>query len=157
VGSLVREIRAWLDALPAGAPPWEEALAIALRETAAQGGTIHLVDGAGRTLRLAAASAGIPAAVLDAVREIPVGRGMAGVAAERRAPVRTCDLQADDAGGAARPGAKATGLRGTICVPMIASDGRLAGTLGVGSVAEREFTPEEVAALLEAGRLLADR
>lgn len=139
-----------------GDAPLQEALDLVLREAGAQGGTIHVLDGDGDTLRLAAWSRGIPEPVLAAVREVPVGKGMAGAAAQRREPVSTCDLQSDNAGGVARPGAKATGLRGSICVPMLRSDGRLAGTLGVGSADSRVYTEQEVADLLAAGRAIAD-
>ncbi|HKE02369.1 MAG TPA: GAF domain-containing protein [Planctomycetota bacterium] len=135
---------------------FSRALDAVLRATRSEGGTIHVLQPDGKTLRLAASSAGMPEPLLAAIREIPIGRGMAGIAAERRAPVRSCDLQRDDADGSARPGARAAGLRGTICVPMIASDGRLAGTLGVGSREEREFSAEEVAGLADAARRIAD-
>jgi GAF domain-containing protein len=95
----------------------------------------------------------MPPPVLDVIRVIPVGKGMAGLAAERRAPVTACNLQTDTSGDV-RPGAKATGLEGAICVPIL--DGEAAiGALGVANRAEREFTPEEQALLLELGRAIA--
>lgn len=139
-----------------GALPLQAALDLVMRETRTHGGTIHVLDRDGVTLKLAAWSAGIPEPVLNAVRQVPVGKGMAGVAAQRRAPVSTCDLQSDNAGGTARPGAKATGLKGSICVPMVASDGRLAGTLGVGSTDERTYSDREIEDLIATARVLAD-
>lgn len=127
-----------------------------LRESGGHGGTIHRVDPADGLLKIAAWTANIPPPVLDAVRVVPVGKGMAGVAAERRAPVTTCDLQTDNAGGVARPGAKKTGFRGSICIPMVSSNGRLAGTLGVGCAETREFSEREVNALLATGTVIAD-
>ncbi|MBI3818767.1 MAG: GAF domain-containing protein [Planctomycetes bacterium] len=144
-----------LVAKNAGDFPMQSVLDLVLRAAGGQGGTIHVLDGLG-PLRIAAASANIPPQVLEAVREVPIGKGMAGVAAQRREPVTTCDLQLDNAGGVARPNAKKTGFRGSICVPMIATDGRLAGTLGIGCAESREFTEAEVGALLAAGKAVAD-
>ncbi len=154
--ALLPSLREILRRARGAAPPLRDVLALAIREAGAQGGTIHVLEADGATLRLAAWSDGIPQPVLDAVRTVPVGKGMAGVAAERRAPVFTCDLQTDNAGGVARPGAKATGLRGSVCVPMLASDGRLAGSFGIGAAEAREFSPAELETLLAAATLVAD-
>ena len=154
--TLPAQIERLLQGARDGDVPLQAALDLVLRETRTHGGTIHLLDGDGATLRLAAWSAGIPEPVLNAVRSVPIGKGMAGVAAQRLEPVSTCDLQADNAGGAARPGAKSTGLRGSICVPMMTRDRRLAGTLGVGSAESRTYSEREVDDLLSAGRAIAD-
>ena len=42
---------------------------------------------------------------------------MAGLAVQRKEPVSVCNLQTD-ASGAARPGAKATGMEGALVVPI---------------------------------------
>jgi len=119
---------------------------------AADSGTIHFL-GADGNLHLAAASAGIPDQVLALIREIPVGKGMAGLAVERRAPVDACNLQTDTSGDV-RPGARATGLAGSIVVPIF--DGEtVVGTLGVANRAERTFTAAEIATLTTEGRHLA--
>lgn len=116
-----------------------------LKEFQADSGTIHLLREDG-LLHLEAAI-GIPDAVLNLVRVVPVGKGMAGLAAERRQPVNICNIQTDQSGDV-RPGAKATGLQGSVAIPMIA-EGRVAGVLGVANHAERAFTEEEVQRLLE--------
>ena len=87
------------------------------------------------------------------IRVIPVGKGMAGLAVERRAPITACNIQTD-ASGDVRPGAKATGLEGAICVPVL-SGARAVGALGVANRAERTFTDDEQALLLDIGRELA--
>ena len=117
-------------------------------------GTIHLLGSDGM-LHLAASSGGLPEAVIDRVRVIPVGKGMAGLAVERRRPVDSCNIQSD-ASGDVRPGARLTGMQGAIAVPMFHED-QARGALGVASRAERTFTPEEIALLEEAGRRLAHR
>jgi len=134
-----------------GARRDEEALLLVLRHMRADSGTVHrLRDG---VLVLAAHSPGIPEVVLAAVRTVPIGKGMAGLAAERREPVTACNLQTDTSGDV-RPGARATGLRGSIVVPLLAGED-LRGTLGIGNRDEREFTAEERALLLAAGAVLA--
>src|SRR5690242_18400648 len=118
----------------------------------AESGTIHLLDGT--TLSLKAMHGNFPPPVMDAIRTIPIGKGMAGLAAQRREPVTACNLQTDTTGDV-RPGAKATGMEGAIVVPMVAKDGTLKGTLGIANRAARTWTKEESDALLECGRALA--
>ena len=133
---------------------WNRALARVLEHFGADSGTIHLLEADG-VLHLAAASAGIPPIVLDTVREVPVGKGMAGLAVERRQPVNACNIQTD-ASGDVRPGAKATGLQGSIVVPMLRGD-LAVGALGIANHHERDFTDAEAALLLEIGGMLAHR
>ena len=129
----------------------DEALRLVLRHFRADSGTLHrLREG---VLALSAHSPGIPEPVLAAVRSVPIGKGMAGLAAERREPVTACNLQTDTSGDV-RPGARATGLRGSIVVPLLAGD-EVRGTLGIGNRDEREFSTEERALLLAAGAVLA--
>lgn len=115
-------------------------------------GTIHTVDPATGLLRLRARR-GIPDSILDKVRTIPIGKGMAGIAAERMQPVQVCNLQTD-ASGVAKPGAKDTKMEGSISAPMIL-DGNLKGTVGVAKPVPYEFSDAESALLLEAGALIA--
>jgi L-methionine (R)-S-oxide reductase len=131
---------------------WTEALGRILQHFAAESGTIHALgeDGA---LHLTAASAGIPEFVLATVRIVPVGKGMAGLAVERRQPVTACNIQTDTTGDV-RPGALATGLQGSIVVPILSED-RAVGALGIANRQERTFTDDETALLLRIGRSLA--
>jgi GAF domain-containing protein len=108
--------------------------------------TIHRWDAASGVLRLAA-HRGLPEAMLPKVAAIPLGKGMAGLAAERRQAVQVCNLQTD-CSGAARPGAKATGARGSIAVPMLVG-GELRGVLGVAKAGEHDFDEKQIG-LLEA-------
>jgi GAF domain-containing protein len=136
----------------AGNQAWSEALARILQHFAAESGTIHALgdDGA---LHLTAASAGIPEFVLATVRTVPVGKGMAGLAVQRRQPVTACNIQTDTTGDV-RPGALATGLQGSIVVPIL-KEGRAIGALGIANRQERTFTEDETALLLRIGRSLA--
>ena len=132
---------------------WTAALARIVTVLSADSGTLHLIgpDGA---LHLAAASAGIPAVVLDAVRTVPVGKGMAGLAVLRRQPVNACNIQTDTSGDV-RPGARATGLQGSVVVPLLRDEAAV-GALGVATRSERTFTTGEEALLIRLGRILAD-
>lgn len=89
---------------------------------------------------------GLPPQVADIVAKVPIGKGMAGLAAERREPVQTCNLQQDKTGDI-RPGAKAVPVQASIAVPMLV-DGELRGVLGVAKGEEHQWTEEEIKALL---------
>jgi GAF domain-containing protein len=115
----------------------------------ADSGTLHLIGPDGH-LHLEAATAGIPEPVLDIVRVVPVGKGMAGLAVSRREPVTSCNIQTDTTGDV-RPGARATGLEGAIVVPVFRGE-TAAGALGIANRSPREFTREERDLLIEAGR-----
>ena len=122
-----------------------------VKRLGADSGTIHLLGDDG-VLHLRAATAGIPAAVLEIVRTVPVGKGMAGLAVERNQPVNACNIQTD-ASGDVRPGARATGLQGAIVVPIV-RNGKPAGALGIANRHERVFTDDDIAQLMEAGESL---
>jgi len=130
---------------------WDDSLSAILQHFAADSGTIHLLHADG-LLHLTAASRGIPQFVLDTVRTVPVGKGMAGLAVERNQPVGACNIQTDTSGDV-RPGARATGLQGSIVVPIV-RDGRPVGALGVANQRERTFTDEETSLLLRIGSTL---
>jgi len=130
----------------------DEALAQTLKHFAAESGTVHFLEADG-VLHLKAASAGIPEFVLQTVRTVPVGKGMAGLAVERAQPVTACNIQTDTSGDV-RPGAKLTGLEGAIVVPMM-RDGVAAGALGIANRAERTFSDDEQQLLLAIGAYLA--
>jgi L-methionine (R)-S-oxide reductase len=117
-------------------------------------GTLHRLDAADQMLKLVA-SENIPAALLGIVSVIPIGKGIAGVAAERRVPVEMCNLQTD-ASGVARPEAKQTGVLGNVAVPIL-SAGVLYGTLGIGKMVSYEFTDAEKEELMAIGEQIALR
>lgn len=114
-------------------------------------GTIHSLDRDAGMLHLRAQH-GLPEALLPRVGVIPVGKGMAGLAAERRVPLQVCNLQTDTSG-TVRPGAKETGVEGAISVPLLVGDS-LRGVLGVSKPIEYEFTPAEVELLMQVGETL---
>jgi signal transduction protein with GAF and PtsI domain len=106
-------------------------------------------------LHLSAATAGMPETVLQIIRKIPVGKGMAGLAAERREPVTSCNIQTD-ASGDVRPDARATAMAGAIVVPIFRGK-EVVGTLGIANRAERSFSDAERAKLMIAAESLYAR
>jgi L-methionine (R)-S-oxide reductase len=131
-----------------------DALSCIVRRFGADTGTLHLIERDG-LLHLKALSGEFPPPVLAVIREIPVGKGMAGLAVERAQPVDACNIQTDTTGNV-RPGAKATGMEGAIVVPIF--DGaRVIGALGIANRGERVFSEGEKNALIAAGRALAAR
>ena len=89
------------------------------------------------------------------IQSIPVGKGIAGVAAERREPVEMCNLQTDTSG-VARSGAKQTQVQGTLAVPVLDGE-RLCGTLGIGKLVPYDFSAEEKSRLMHNARSIAAR
>ena len=119
----------------------------------ADSGTIHLLEDGVLTLR---AHRGIPPQVVAVVERVPVGKGIAGLCAERNEPVSICNIQTDTSGDV-RPGAKATGLNGAIAVPIRDAGGKVLGTLGVGVHREHDYSEAEIRALLDEAAKLAPK
>jgi putative methionine-R-sulfoxide reductase with GAF domain len=127
---------------------WQELLESIISAFDCTTGTIHTLDKETNLLMLKAQK-GIPEFLLPKMSVIPIGKGMAGIAAERRQPVEMCNLQTD-ASGVARPAAKETKVEGSIAAPMIL-DGELYGTLGIAKPVPYDFTKDESEALLKIG------
>ena len=124
----------------------ESALRVILDITNTVSGTVHLLEPGGAIMQLLAAT-DIPPFVIDKIRQIPVGKGMGGVAVEKKQPVTTCNLQTDDAGGIIRQGARATGAQGAVAVPMMIGD-EAVGALGVATKEPRDFSRAEIDQIL---------
>lgn len=129
-----------------------------LRETLAkfnsETGTLHRLDEPTQLLHLVA-QAGLPPQLLDIVKTIPVGKGIAGECAQKNRPVTICNLQTDTSG-VAKPGAKQTGVGGALCVPIRSGD-KIIGTFGIGTRREHEYSAAEINALQEIANDLAGR
>ncbi|MDZ4404207.1 GAF domain-containing protein [Prosthecobacter sp.] len=124
---------------------WADFLTRTIADFGCTTGTLHRLDPADKHLKLVAHQ-GIPEALMPIIQSIPVGKGIAGVAAERREPVEMCNLQTDTSG-VAKPGAKQTQVQGTLAVPVMDGN-RLCGTLGIGKLVPYDFTVEEKERLL---------
>ena len=131
-----------------------EVLRLVLAELHSETGTIHSLDQEKQLLHLTA-QVGLPPFMLDIVKTIPVGKGIAGETVVRGGPVTMCNLQTDTSG-VAKPAAKQTGVGGALCVPIRQGD-TIVGTIGVGTMRQHEYTAEETRTLEDIGRLLGDR
>ena len=127
-------------------------LAAALAHFDCQAGTIHLLRGG--MLKLAA-HRNIPPPVVQIVDTVPIGKGIAGLAAERREPITICNLQTDTSG-QARPGARATGMEGSLAVPMLAG-ADLRGVFGIAKAGAYDWSTEETGLLTRFAAALAER
>lgn len=133
--------------------PFEQALQQILTYFGCQAGTWHVLkEGA---LHLAA-SCHIPPPVVALVQTVPIGKGIAGLAAERLEPVSLCNLQTDTSG-QARPAAKGTGMEGSLAVPALDGAGQLFGVLGIAKAQAHDWTDAEKAAVTAAAAVLAAR
>lgn len=131
---------------------WHEILATILDEMGCQTGTLHRYEPTSTQLGLVA-QIGIPDELLEKVNLIPLGKGIAGAAAERREAVQLCNLQTDSSGVAAE-GAKKTQVSGSLAVPVLEGED-LIGTLGVGMVSPHEFSETESDRLWQISRWLS--
>jgi L-methionine (R)-S-oxide reductase len=119
-------------------------------------GTVHVLTHppTGAILALAA-SANLPAPVIEATRLIPKGKGMAGLAWERAEPVQTCNLKTDNTGDV-RPGAKAVNAQAAVAMPVNGADTTLRAVVGIAFAGEREFSNDELSALQDDANLLPE-
>ena len=116
-----------------------------IRAFGCQAGTVHWLDAQSGMLKLAA-HRNIPPPIVQIVATVPVGKGIAGLAAQNREPVSLCNLQTDTSG-QARPAAKTTGMEGSIAVPMLVA-GELRGVLGVAMAGAHDWSDAEKSLLL---------
>ena len=151
MSELAHQIKALLQSGSSAETVLPEALKLVLAAFKSETGTIHKLDAEKQLLHLAA-QVGLPPFMLDVVKTIPVGKGIAGETVVRGGPVTMCNLQTDTSG-VAKPGAKQTGVGGALCVPMRSGD-QIIGTLGIGTQRPYEYTAEETHLLEEIGRLL---
>ncbi len=133
--------------------PLQDALQATLTHFECAAGTWHTIEG--DMLHLAAACH-IPPPVLSVIQSVPVGKGIAGLAAQRREPVSLCNLQTDDSG-QARPGAKATGMEGSLAVPAFSPAGQLKGVLGIAKPSAHDWSDAEKESVLAAAAAFASR
>ena len=116
-----------------------------IRAFGCQAGTVHWLDTQDGMLKLAA-HRNIPPPITQIIASVPVGKGIAGLAAQNREPVSLCNLQTDTSG-QARPAAKTTGMEGSLAVPMLTA-GELRGVLGVAKASAYDWSDAEKSILL---------
>lgn len=128
----------------------DEKLKLVMDEFGCQTGTLHKTIN-GTDLLSLVCHAGVPEFLIEKISTIPFGKGIAGVAAETKAPVELCNLQ-QDLGGVAKEDARMTGVSGSLAVPILSHDGiTVLGTLGIGKVVPYEFSDTEKTRLSELG------
>lgn len=139
-----------LSALPSESVSidWPQLLADIIVAFDCSTGTIHTLDTETQLLNLRA-QVGIPEFLLPKMSQIPIGKGMAGIAAERREPVEMCNLQTDESG-VARPSAKETKVEGSLAAPMLLN-GDLHGVIGIAKPVPYDFTEAEIGDLMKIG------
>ena len=127
-------------------------LAASIRHFGCQAGTVHFLrDG----LLQMVAHEGIPPQIAQLAATVPIGKGIAGLAAERREPITICNLQTDTSG-QARPAAKSTGMEGSLAVPMLVGDD-LRGVLGIAKATAHDWTADERSLLLSIASRLGEQ
>ncbi len=135
-------------------PDWTALLEQTIADFDCVTGTLHRLDPADGLLKLVA-HRGIPDMLMPVIQSIPIGKGIAGAAAQRLQPVELCNLQTDTSG-VAKPGAKQTQVQGSLAVPVL--DGtRLCGTLGIGKMVPYEFSADEKERLMSVASAMATR
>ena len=116
-------------------------------------GTLHRADG--EVLHLVTQH-GMPPELVELIETIPFGKGMAGNAASREQPIHIGHLQTSQ-DEAVEPGAKLSGMEGSLAAPIFAEDGEVIGVIGIAKPDVYEFDEAEQQALLDAGAALADK
>jgi hypothetical protein len=116
----------------------------------AMAGTEHVRRGEDLEL---VAMLNIPPPVVAAVRHVPRGKGMAGLAQVRKQPVQTCNLQTDNSGNI-KPGAKAVDARAAVALPVFDPAGEVRAVVGLAFMEEGEIASERERAMLNAASSL---
>ncbi|MDO6472424.1 GAF domain-containing protein [Maribacter sp. 1_MG-2023] len=134
-------------------PNWDALLKITLEHFDCSTGTLHFLDK--NALLQLQSQVGIPEFLIPKLSTIPIGKGMAGIAAERRKPVEMCNLQTDDSG-VARPSAKDTKVEGSLAAPLLFNE-KLFGTIGIAKPVPYDFKETEMDLLMEIGELISKK
>lgn len=150
----VKEIKSNIETeLNKEIPNWDNLLKMTLAHFDCSTGTLHLLDT--NSLLQLKTQVGIPEFLIPKLATIPIGKGMAGIAAERKKPVEMCNLQTDDSG-VARPSAKDTKVEGSLAAPLMHND-KLYGTIGIAKPVPYDFTESETNLLMEIGTLISKK
>jgi L-methionine (R)-S-oxide reductase len=122
-----------------------------LRQHGAVAGTVH--RRVSDELLALDAAVNIPEPVQRATREVPSGKGMAGIALAEDRCVSTCNLK-DDASGQVRPGAKAVDATAAVAIPVHDQSGKVRAVVGIAWAGSKELTERELAELQAAAAAL---
>jgi hypothetical protein len=114
-------------------------------------GTVHRRSGPDE-LSLAAAVR-IPEPVKQIVQKVPRGKGMAGLALDKNAPISTCNIKTDSSG-QVRPGARAVDAKAAVALPVHDDKGEVRAVVGIAFNDEKTLTDAELGAIAEAAASL---
>jgi L-methionine (R)-S-oxide reductase len=103
-------------------------------------GTVHVRGDEALLLR---AAVNIPPPVVRATENVPLGKGMAGLAWERRRAVAVCNLKTDTSGDV-RPGAKAVDAQAALAIPVRDASGEVRAVVGIAFMGERNFSESDL-------------
>jgi L-methionine (R)-S-oxide reductase len=106
-------------------------------------GTVHVVRG---DMLMIAGAINIPPKVQEVTAQIPIGKGMAGLAWQHDKPIQTCNLK-DDNTGAVKPGAKAVDAKAAVALPIHDGAGMVRAVVGLAWMHENEIGQAELDAI----------
>ncbi|WP_426751507.1 GAF domain-containing protein [Myxococcus sp. Y35] len=130
--------------------PYQSWLESFASEHGATAGTVHIQRGDDLFL---VAALNIPPPLMTAVQHVPHGKGMAGLAQVRKAPVQTCNLQ-EDTSSDIKPGAKAVDARAAVALPVLDATGRVRAVVGIAFMEEGALAIDREASLMAAASRL---
>jgi len=103
-------------------------------------GSVHVVSGDHLAI---AAAVNIPPKVQEITAQIPMGKGMAGLAWQHDKPIQTCNLK-EDTSGQVKPGAKAVDGKAAVALPVHDPTGLVRAIVGLAWTDERELSDGEI-------------
>jgi L-methionine (R)-S-oxide reductase len=110
-------------------------------------GSVHLTEPAAEGEMVLVAAHNLSVSIQNGAAIAEIGKGMAGVTAQRRAPLTFADLKTDTSD-IPHPQDRDSGSRGSIIVPILAADrdNEIAAVVGLGFPTPREFSEPDVKA-----------
>jgi len=130
--------------------PYQSWLESFASEHGATAGTIHLQRGDDLYL---VAALNIPQPLMTAVKHVPHGKGMAGLAQVRKVPVQTCNIK-EDPSSDIKPGAKAVDARAAVALPVLDATGRVRAVVGIAFAEEGALAIDRETSLMAAAARL---
>jgi len=103
-------------------------------------GSVHVVNGDHLAIT---AAVNIPPKVQEITAQIPLGKGMAGLAWQHDKPIQTCNLK-EDTSGQVKPGAKAVDGKAAVALPVHDPTGLVRAIVGLAWTDERELSDAEI-------------
>jgi len=106
-------------------------------------GSVHVVNGDHLAIT---AAVNIPPKVQEITAQIPLGKGMAGLAWQHDKAIQTCNLK-EDTSGQVKPGAKAVDGKAAVALPVHDPTGLVRAIVGLAWTDERELSDVELSTI----------